>query len=157
MSTAHLKEMLPFKACADGDAFDHESVPESAGLHGTLTRQDIALAIHRRFSGMSRREAKRLTDIVIEEMAATLASGESLKLHDFGSFVVRTKRERSGRNPRTGAPVSIEARRVVVFKASPNMKASINGEAPAERGKRGARRRFARQHADSAIASERPA
>ena len=59
---------------------------------------------------MSRREAKRLTDLVIEEMAATLASGETLKLHDFGSFIVRTKHERAGRNPRTGAPVPIEAR-----------------------------------------------
>ena len=103
---------------------------------------------------MSRREAKRLTDIVIEEMAATLASGESLKLHDFGSFVVRTKHERSGRNPRTGAPVPIQARRVVVFKASPNMKASINGEAPAARRKRGASRKLARQPAD-AVARKR--
>ncbi len=157
MSTANLTEMQPFKACADGDGFDPENVEDNAELRGTLTRQDIALAIHRRFGGMSRREAKRLTDIVIEEMAATLASGESLKLHDFGSFVVRTKRERSGRNPRTGAPVPIQARRVVVFKASPNMKASINGEAPAERGKRGARRGLARQHADAIAASERPA
>jgi len=93
-----------------------------------LTRQDIALAIHGRVTGVSRREAKRLVDCVIDEMVATLISGESLKLHDFGSFLVREKHERSGRNPRTGAPVPIEARRVVVFKASPNMKATVNGE-----------------------------
>jgi integration host factor subunit alpha len=94
---------------------------------GTLTRQDIALAIFERVGNISRREAKRLTDGVIDEMVATLVSGETLKLHDFGSFVVREKHERSGRNPRTGAPVPIGARRVVVFKASPNMKAAING------------------------------
>ncbi|WBK00251.1 integration host factor subunit alpha [Methylocystis parvus] len=100
-----------------------------------MTRQAIALAIFERVSGISRREAKRLTDCVIDEMVETLVSGETLKLHDFGSFVVREKHERAGRNPRTGAPVAIDARRVVVFKASPNMKASINGEAPAPGGK----------------------
>jgi integration host factor subunit alpha len=95
---------------------------------GTLTRQDIALAIYDRVEGISRREAKRLTDFVIDEMVSTLVSGETLKLHDFGSFVVRNKQERSGRDPRTGEPVPIEARRVVVFKASPNMKAAVNGD-----------------------------
>ncbi len=99
---------------------------------GTLTRQDIALAIFERVGGISRREAKRLTDCVIDEMVSTLISGETLKLHDFGSFVVRDKQERSGRNPRTGAPVPIDARRVVIFKASPNMKAAVNGDAVTE-------------------------
>jgi integration host factor subunit alpha len=102
---------------------------------GTLTRQDIALAIFERVGGISRREAKRLTDCVINEMVSTLISGENLKLHDFGSFVVREKNERAGCNPRTGAPVPIEARRVVVFRASPNMKATVNGGAQAQRGK----------------------
>ena len=100
---------------------------------GTLTRQDIALAIYERLGNISRREAKRLTDSVIDEMVGTLVSGETLKLHDFGSFVVRDKQERAGRNPRTGAPVPIEARRVVVFKASPNMKAVINRTPPRKR------------------------
>jgi integration host factor subunit alpha len=99
-------------------------------MRGTLTRQDLALAIFERVGGISRREAKRIVDGVVDEMVSTLVSGESLKLHDFGSFVVRDKHERSGRNPRTGAPVPIEARRVVVFKASPNMKATINGATP---------------------------
>ena len=98
-----------------------------AGPRGTLTRQNLALAIYERIAGVSRREAKKLADCVIDEMVSALVSGETLKLHDFGSFVVRDKHERSGRNPRTGAPVPIEARRVVVFKASPNMKAAVNG------------------------------
>jgi integration host factor alpha subunit len=106
---------------------------DASGERGTLTRQDLALAIYAKVGGISRREAKRLTDIVIDEMVETLVSGETLKLHDFGSFVVREKHERSGRNPRTGAPVPIEARRVVVFKASPNMKAAVNGVAPPDR------------------------
>lgn len=98
----------------------------------TLTRQDIALALYNRLGNISHREAKRLTDSVIDEMVQTLTSGETLKLHDFGSFVVRSKHERAGRNPRTGDPVPIEARRVVVFKASPNMNAAVNGEPPAK-------------------------
>lgn len=96
----------------------------------TLTRQELAFAIYNRCGGLSRREAKRLIDLIIEEIVSTLAQGESLKLHDFGAFVVREKHERAGRNPRTGAPASIDGRRVVVFKASPNMKATVNGDAP---------------------------
>lgn len=123
----------------------HESPTRAEGAPargGTLTRQEIALAIFERLGGISRREAKRLTDCVIDEMVETLVSGETLKLHDFGSFVVRAKNERAGRNPRTGAPVSIDARRVVVFKASPNMKATINGVTgeAAARPARGSRR-----------------
>lgn len=110
---------------------------------GTLTRQDLAMAIYDRCKGISRREAKRLIDSVIEEMVSTLVGGESLKLHDFGAFLVRDKHERAGRNPRTGAPVSIEARRVVVFRAAPNMKAAVNGDAPARRRKRAPRARCA--------------
>lgn len=146
MSIANPGEMLkPFKRASSREV-DHEDASLDEGSRGTLTRQDIALAIHRRIEGMSCREAKRLTDLVIEEMAATLASGESLKLHDFGSFLVRIKRERAGRNPRTGEPVPIEARRVITFKASPNMKAAINGKAPPTKQKKRARGRVARQH-----------
>jgi len=146
MSIANPKEMLkPFASHANGEDIEHETPSQEEGSRGTLTREDIALAIHHRLQGISRREAKRLTDLVIEEMAATLAAGESLKLHDFGSFLVRTKRERAGRNPRTGEPVPIEARRVITFKASPNMKAAINGKAPLTKVKKRARGRLARQ------------
>lgn len=93
---------------------------------GALTRQDLAEAISSRCAGLSKREAKRLVDGIIDEMTTTLLRGETVKLHDFGSFVVRRKSQRSGRNPRTGAKVPIEPRQVVVFKASPNMKAVVN-------------------------------
>jgi len=98
------------------------------GPQGTLTRQDIALAIASNCENISKREAKRLVDGVIEEIVATLTNGETLKLHDFGSFIVRGKGERAGRNPRTGEKVPIEPRQAVVFKASPNMKAVVNGD-----------------------------
>jgi integration host factor subunit alpha len=106
------------------------SVDDSAAkTKGALTRQDIAEAICERCTGMSKREAKRLVDGVIEEMSATLLRGETVKLHDFGSFIVKRKNERAGRNPRTGAKVPIESRHVVVFKASPNMKDLLNAGA----------------------------
>jgi len=102
------------------------TTPRELLRRGTLTRQDLALALFDRCGGMSRREAKKIVDAVIDELVATLVEGETLKLHGFGSFLVRDKHERAGRNPRTGAPVPIEGRRVVVFKASPNMKEAIN-------------------------------
>jgi integration host factor subunit alpha len=97
---------------------------------GTLTRQDIALAVFDRCEGLSRRQCKRLVDCIIAEMAGALIQGDTLKLHDFGSFVVRNRRERTGRNPRTGGSVPIQSSRSVVFKASPNMKLIVNGGAP---------------------------
>ena len=108
----------------------NSSVSKKENSRGALTRQDIALAVYDRCGGLSRRECKRLVDFVIEEMASTMIHGETLKLHDFGSFIVREKQQRTGRNPRTGAKVPIERRKVVVFKASPNMKAAVNGDAP---------------------------
>jgi integration host factor subunit alpha len=106
-----------------------EPAREEQRPQGALTRQDIALAIANKCESVSKREAKRLVDSVIDEIVTTLTRGENLKLHDFGSFIVRGKRERTGRNPRTGAKVPIEPRQVVIFKASPNMKGVVNGDA----------------------------
>ena len=106
-----------------------EAAREEPRPRGALTRQDIAVAIANKCESVSKREAKRLVDGVIDEIVKTLTRGENLKLHDFGSFIVRGKGERAGRNPRTGAKVPIEPRLVVIFKASPNMKAVVNGDA----------------------------
>ena len=145
MSTANKPPLA--SPAATGVAPPADDVEEQGALAlasaGTITRQELALAIFNRIEGVSRREAKRIVDSVIDEMVSALTGGESLKLHDFGSFLVREKHERSGRNPRTGAPVPIHARRVVVFKASPNMKAAINGDPPPRRGAKAAARRMA--------------
>jgi len=125
----------------------------ASDTRGTLTRQDLALAIFEKCQGLSRREAKRIIDGVIEEMVSVLASGETLKLHDFGSFVVRDKAERAGRNPRTGATVPIESRRVVVFKASPNMKAQVDAGADhREKGKSTGKQKLAAASHESSVA-----
>jgi integration host factor subunit alpha len=101
------------------------------GEGAVVTRQSIVRAAADHMD-LSQRQIKRLVDAVIEEMTAALARGETVKLHDFGSFVVRGKGLRSGRNPRTGQRVPIEPRKVVIFKASPSLKDAINTPRPAE-------------------------
>lgn len=95
---------------------------------GALTKQEIARAVYSNRPGLSRREAKTLVDTVLEEIVSALALGESVSLREFGTFSLLQKRERIGRNPKTGAVAPITARRVVVFRASNKMKAKVDGE-----------------------------
>jgi integration host factor subunit alpha len=94
----------------------------------TVTRTDLSEAIYRRV-GLSRAESAKLVEDVLGEISDTLAAGEDVKLSGFGNFVVRSKAERVGRNPKTGVEVPIEQRRVMVFKPSLNLKSHMNGEA----------------------------
>jgi integration host factor subunit alpha len=93
----------------------------------TITRPDLSEAIYRKV-GLSRAESTELVEQVLGEISDTLAAGEDVKLSDFGSFLVRSKGERVGRNPKTGVEVPIEKRRVMVFKPSSNLKAYMNSE-----------------------------
>ena len=92
----------------------------------TLTRADLAEAVVRKI-GLPRNESQDLVEVVLGEISKTLANGEGVKLSSFGSFGVRAKGERIGRNPKTGEEVPITPRRVLVFKASNIMKSRING------------------------------
>ena len=94
----------------------------------TVTRVDLAEAVYRTV-GLSRKESAHLVETVLAEMTDRLALGETVKLSSFGSFVVRDKGERIGRNPKTGVEVPIMQRRVLVFKPSNVLKAHMNGEA----------------------------
>jgi integration host factor subunit alpha len=94
----------------------------------TVTRVDLAEAVYRTV-GLSRKESAHLVEMVLAEMTDRLAVGETVKLSSFGSFVVRDKGERIGRNPKTGVEVPIMQRRVLVFKPSNVLKAHMNGEA----------------------------
>lgn len=94
----------------------------------TVTRVGLAEAVYRRV-GLSRKESASLVEMVLDEMTEHLAMGETVKLSSFGSFIVRDKGERIGRNPKTGVEVPIMQRRVLVFKASNVLKAHMNGEA----------------------------
>ncbi len=91
----------------------------------TVTRADLCEAVYQRV-GLSRTESAHLVEMVLSQIADTVASGETVKLSSFGSFVVREKGERIGRNPKTGVEVPISPRRVLVFKPSPIMKDKIN-------------------------------
>ena len=82
-----------------------------------VTRAHLTLAV-REEAGLTRRAARTLVVSLFEEIAASLAAGEEVKIYGFGSFGLRSKAERPGRNPRTLEAAPIAARRVVVFRAS---------------------------------------
>ncbi|HQS09291.1 integration host factor subunit alpha [Xanthobacter sp. VNH20] len=92
----------------------------------TITRADLCEAVYQQV-GLSRTESAALVELVLSEIADCLAKGETVKLSSFGSFVVRSKGQRIGRNPKTGEEVPIEPRRVMVFKPSSILKNRING------------------------------
>ena len=93
----------------------------------TVTRADLSEAVYQKV-GLSRIESSALVELVLQEICESLAKGEKVKLSSFGSFEVRAKGERIGRNPKTGIEVPIEPRRVMVFKPSNVLKARINGD-----------------------------
>ncbi len=91
----------------------------------TLTRADLADAVNREI-GLSRQESAQLVEAVLDLVADTLVDGEAVKLSSFGSFVLRDKNGRVGRNPKTGQEVPIEPRRVLVFKPSQVLKDRVD-------------------------------
>lgn len=99
--------------------------PEERSTH-TITRADLAEAVYRRV-GLSRKESSVLVQTVLSEIADALSEGEPVKLSSFGSFVVRKKKERMGRNPKTGVAAPITERQVLAFKPSSVLKARVNG------------------------------
>jgi integration host factor subunit alpha len=98
----------------------------------TVTRAQLTEAVYQEV-GLSRNESAELVESVIAEIAGALERGEMVKISSFGSFAVRQKGQRIGRNPKTGQEVPISPRRVLVFRASHALKHQINnglGEAP---------------------------
>ena len=91
----------------------------------TVTRADLAEAVYREI-GLSRSESSELVETVIHRISDALLSGEQVKLAGFGTFSLRDKKERVGRNPKTGVEVPITSRRVLVFKASQILKERVD-------------------------------
>lgn len=91
----------------------------------TITRADLCEAVYQKV-GLSRTESADLVEMVLSEISDCLVEGESVKLSSFGTFLVRSKGERIGRNPKTGEEVPISPRRVMVFKPSNVLKQKIN-------------------------------
>lgn len=91
---------------------------------GTLTRADLAEALHKEI-GLSRADSARIVEQILREMCESLSRGENVKISGFGTFVLRDKGERVGRNPKTGVEVPIAPRRVLTFRASQMMRERI--------------------------------
>lgn len=91
---------------------------------GTLTRADLAEAIHNEV-GLSRADSAHMVESVLGHLCEALAKGQNVKISGFGSFVLRDKGERIGRNPKTGVEVPIAPRRVLTFRASQMMRDRI--------------------------------
>lgn len=91
---------------------------------GTLTRADLAETINRDV-GLSRADAATLVESILDHMAAALEDGQNVKISGFGTFLLRDKAQRVGRNPKTGVEVPITPRRVMTFRASQLMKQRI--------------------------------
>jgi integration host factor subunit alpha len=94
----------------------------------TVTRAQLAEAVYASV-GLSRNESAALLETVLERMSAALEAGEPVKISAFGTFLVRQKGQRVGRNPKTGIEVPILPRKVLSFRPSQVLKARINNEA----------------------------
>ncbi len=90
----------------------------------TLTRADLAETVNRQI-GLSRAESAAIIEAILAKMCHALAEGENVKISGFGTFILRDKTERIGRNPKTGAEVPIAPRRVLTFRASQAMRDRI--------------------------------
>jgi integration host factor subunit alpha len=91
----------------------------------TVTRADLTEALHEEV-GLTRQDCAALVERTLDLVAEAMARGETVKLSGFGVFQVRAKRQRMGRNPKTGAPATIDPRRVIGFRASQVIKARID-------------------------------
>jgi integration host factor subunit alpha len=90
----------------------------------TLTRADLAESLHRQV-GLSRADSTRVVEQILANLCEALAQGQNVKISGFGTFVLRDKGERVGRNPKTGIEVPIAPRRVLTFRASQMMRDRI--------------------------------
>ena len=91
----------------------------------TTTRSTLSEAVFKNV-GLSRNESSALVDSVFDEILKSLIEGDDVKISSFGTFIVRNKKERIGRNPKTGEEVPITARSVVTFRASNVLKSRVN-------------------------------
>jgi integration host factor subunit alpha len=91
---------------------------------GTLTRADLAEMLNRQV-GLSRADAAAMIESILGHVTTALLDGENVKISGFGTFVLRDKGQRIGRNPKTGIEVPITSRRVLTFRASQGMRQKV--------------------------------
>jgi integration host factor subunit alpha len=93
----------------------------------TVTRADLAEAVHRH-TGLGRADCAKYVEMVLDEIFEAIVTRDDVKLSSFGAFQIRAKRERQGRNPKTGKEAKITARLVVTFKPSNVLRARVNSD-----------------------------
>ncbi len=98
-----------------------------------MRKADIAGEVSEKV-GISKKDAEEIIDLVLDTIKARLKNGEQVKIARFGNFIVRNKRPRKGRNPRTGEEIGITPRKVVTFRASQVFKGYVNGQEGIARG-----------------------
>ena len=91
-----------------------------------MTKAEIVEALRERLGGLSKREATQIVDCIFEAMKQRLATGETVRISGLGSFSVREKAARMGRNPQTREKLLIEARRTLTFRPSKDLRAALN-------------------------------
>jgi len=92
-----------------------------------VTKAEIAKVVHERV-GLSKKESGQIVDAVLDVVHKALEQGDDVKISGFGHFIIRNKRPRRGRNPKTGDEITISSRRVVTFRASQLLKKQVRGE-----------------------------
>ncbi len=95
----------------------------------TVTRSQLCEAVYREV-GVSKNESEELIKSILNRISDALADGDAVKISSFGSFTIRHKAERVGRNPKTGEVVPVSARRVIAFRPSQVLKSRINPSNP---------------------------
>ncbi len=93
----------------------------------TITRMDLANSLRNRF-GLSAADSYKMIDIIFDEIEQSLINGEEVKITGFGTFKILSKSARIGRNPKTGVPAVISARRVASFRPSTNFRKTITSK-----------------------------
>ena len=94
-----------------------------------MTKREIIEELLARHTEFSHRQAETIINAMFDAMAATLARGKRIEIRGFGSFGVKQRRAREGRNPKTGAPVNVVAKRVPYFRAGKELRLEVNGAA----------------------------
>ena len=94
-------------------------------MDNTITKRDLVSHLHETL-GLNKVESKDLVEIFFNEIKRSLKNNEEVKISGFGNFKILNKKERPGRNPKTGEPVTISARKVVTFKAGPKLRKRIS-------------------------------
>ena len=115
-----------------------------------MTKAEIIDQVYEKVGGFSKKESAEVVEAVFETMKEVLAQGDRVKISGFGNFVVREKKERIGRNPQTGDPIPISARRVLTFKPSQVLKNILNPD-------KAAAAKAARDGADDDVAASQSA